>query len=121
VTPFGRDPIETRFLLDTGASGTNVAFWKDFIEKHDLAAGVHGLSDTEATGFGGSHSAKEGLVRAIRIGGIRIADPKVRLNVIPYGDANVFGGNLGSSFFKQFKVTFDLPHDRLILIPSQDR
>jgi hypothetical protein len=116
VTPFGRAPIETRFLLDTGAAAANVAFWKDFVEKHDLASGVHALADVQATGFGGSHPAKEGRAQAIRIGGITIADPMIRLNDVSYGEASVYSGNLGASFFTRFKVIFDLPHDRLILI-----
>jgi hypothetical protein len=44
----------------------------------------------------------------------------VRLNPFGYGDANVFSGNLGATFFKHFKVTFDLPHDRFMLEPPDN-
>jgi len=118
VTPYGREGIPTAFQVDTGAAGTTVAFWKTFVQKNDLMNGVHELADAEATSFGGSHRAKEGRVRALQIGGITLDHPFVRMNDADYGDAALFGGNLGSGFFKNYKVIFDLPHDRLILEPT---
>ncbi len=115
ITPFGREPIPTAFQLDTGAAGVNVAFWKAFVDKHDLAAGMHDVMDVQATSFGGSHPAKTGRLQALQVGGVTVAEPFVRLNPFGYGDASVFGGNLGARFFQRFKVIFDLPHDRLIL------
>jgi hypothetical protein len=45
---------------------------------------------------------------------LKLAEPEVRFNNRQFGDAAVFGGNLGSGFLKQFKVIFDLPHDRVV-------
>ena len=113
VKPFGRDPIATHFQLDTGASGTVAAFWKDFVRQHDLAAGARAIKETTATSFGGEHAAQEGRVESLRVGGIVVKEPEVRFNDVQYGDASVFGANLGSGFFEHCKVTFDLAHDRV--------
>jgi hypothetical protein len=87
---------------------------------HDLASGMHEVKVIEATSFGGSHPAKTARVRALQVGSITITEPVVRLNPVRYGDANVFSGNLGTTFFKHFKVTFDLPHDRFMLEPADN-
>ena len=120
VTPYGRDAIPTAFQLDTGAAGTAVAFWKTFVQKNDLVSGTRELAEASATGFGGSHGAKTGRVRALQIGGITFDHPFVRLNEVDYGNPEAFGGNLGSGFFEQFRVFFDLPHDRLILEHAEE-
>jgi len=121
VTPYGKDPIPTRFQLDTGGSGMYADLWKDFIAKHDLLPGVRDVAVVQTTGFGGTRPQQKGRVAALQIGGIKITDPVVRLNDYQFGDAALFGGNLGSSFFKQFRVIFDLPHDRVVFEPVAAR
>jgi len=115
VTPFGRDSIPVRFQVDTGGASSYVMFWKGFIEKHDLAAGSRDLKAVRVTSFGGATTQKQGRVQAIQIGKIVVTEPEVGLNDFQYGDPSVFDANLGSAFLKQFKVIFDLPHDRIIL------
>jgi hypothetical protein len=115
VTPFGRDPIPVRLQVDTGGASAHVMFWKGFIEKHDLTAGTRDLKEVQVTAFTGTTTQKQGRVQAIQIGKIVVSEPEVGLNNFQYGDPNVFDGNLGSGFLKQFKVIFDLPRDRIIL------
>ncbi len=115
VTPFGGEPIPVRLQVDTGGASAHVMFWKAFVEKHDLAAGARGVRDVDVTVFTGTTKQKQGRVQAINIGGIVADEPEVGLNSYQYGDPKVFDGNLGSGFLKQFKVIFDLPHDRMIL------
>ncbi|MBZ5586263.1 MAG: retropepsin-like domain-containing protein [Acidobacteriia bacterium] len=115
VTPFGRDAIPVRFQVDTGGARAQVMFWKGFIEKYGLAAGARDVKAIEVTGFTGTTTQKQGRVQAIRIGKIVVPEPEVGLNDFQYGDPTVFDANLGSGFLKQFRVIFDLPHDRMIL------
>lgn len=115
VTPYGRDPIPVRLQVDTGGARAHVMFWKGFVEKHDLLAGARGLTDVQVTGFTGTTTQKHGRVQAIQIGKILVTEPEVGLGDHQYGDPNVFDGNLGSGFLKQFKLIFDLPRDRMIL------
>lgn len=67
------------------------------------------------TGFTGTTAQKRGRIQALQIGKIIVTEPEVGLNDFQYADPNVFDGNLGSGFLKQFKLIFDLPHDRMIL------
>jgi hypothetical protein len=115
VTPYGRDPIPMRLQVDTGGARAHAVFWKGFVEKHDLPAGARGLTDVEVTGFTGTTTQKQGRVQAIQVGKILATEPTVVLSSSQYGDPRVFDGNLGSEFLHQYKVIFDLPHDRVIL------
>lgn len=115
VTPYKGEAIPARFQVDTGGASAHVMFWKSFIDKNNLIAGVEGLRDVQVTAFTGTTSQKQGRVQALRIGPITINDSEVGLNNYQYGDPKVFDANLGSGFLKQFKLIFDLPHDRIIL------
>ena len=115
ITPFDHKPIAARFQVDSGGAAAHVMLWKGFIEKHDLAAGTRDLRDVQVTGFTGTTAQKQGHVQTLQIGNIVITDPEVGLNNYQFGDPKILDGNLGSGFLKQFKVIFDLPHDRMIL------
>jgi hypothetical protein len=73
------------------------------------------LCGLEVTAFTGTTAQKQGRLQALQIGTIVVTEPAVGLNDFQFGDPNVFDGNLGSGFLKQFKLIFDLPHDRMIL------
>jgi hypothetical protein len=115
VTPFGGKPIPARFQVDTGGARSSVMLWKGFIEKHGLTAGARDVTEVPVTGFTGTTKQKQGRIQAMQVGKITVTEPEVGLNSYQYGDPNIFDGNLGSGFLKEFKVVFDLPHDRLIL------
>ena len=115
ITPFDREPMAARFQVDTGGASAHVMLWKSFIEKHELAAGTRGVKEVQVTGFTGTTTQKQGRIQALQIGKIVITEPQVGLNDFQYGDPKVFDWNLGSGFLKQFKLIFDLPHDRMIL------
>jgi predicted aspartyl protease len=114
VKPFGREAIPMKFQVDTGGSGVSVDLYKAFVEKHDLESGMRDVRDGSAVVFTGKTAAKEGRVESVQIGSIVVNEPQVRLHRFQYGDPAIFSGNLGSGFLKQFRLTFDLPHDRLI-------
>jgi len=115
VTPFGGKPIPARFQVDTGGARSSVMLWKGFVAKHGLSAGARDVTEVPVTGFGGTTRQKQGRIQAMQVGKIAVTEPMVGLNDFQYGDPNIFDGNLGSGFLKDFKVVFDLPHDRLIL------
>lgn len=121
VTPFGREAISTAFQLDTGGIAAQACFWKAFTAQHDLLAGAHDVTDIQLTMFGGTQSARQGRMQALSVGTIRMTEPVVQFSERGYGELNVFGANLGSGFFRQFKTIFDLPHDRVIFEPLSPR
>lgn len=49
----------------------------------------------------------------MRIDPITIEEPEVKLHGYEVGHPKSHGGNLGSGFLKLFRLTFDLPHDRI--------
>ncbi len=114
ATLFGKDPIPVRFQVDSGRAISPIMFWMAFIDKHDLASGVHNLREVDVTGFGGTTKQKQGRIQSMQIGSTKIPEPEVGLNDFQYGDPAVFDANLGTGFLKQFKVVFDLPHDHII-------
>jgi len=115
VTPFGGEPIPVRFQVDTGGASASVRFWKGFIEKHDLVAGARGLKEVSVTSFTGTTTQRQGQVQSLQIGKIAVKEPEAGFNDFQYGDPKVFDANLGNGFLQQFRVTFDLPRDRIIL------
>lgn len=114
VTPFGGSAVTTKFQLDTGGSGLAVDLWKDFVAQHSLLAGARDLVDVPSTVFTGTRMQKKGRIQAIQIGRLKVDEPEVRFNDFNFGTPDAFGGNLGSGFFRQFRIIFDLPHDRVI-------
>ncbi len=115
ITPFGGEPIPARFQVDSGGARADVMLWKGFVGKHGLLSGARDVIEVPVTGFGGTTTQKQGRIQAMQVGQITVTEPTVGLNNFQYGDPKIFDGNLGSHFLKQFKVIFDLPHDRLIL------
>jgi len=115
VTPYGKQPIQVRFQVDSGGAAAHAMFWKSFIEKHDLASGAREMKEVQVTAFTGTKTQQQGRVEAIRIGKVVVHDPEVGFNDYQGGDPTVCDSNLGSGFLKKFKVIFDLPHDRMIL------
>jgi hypothetical protein len=115
VTPFAKEPIPARFQVDTGGAAAHVMLWKIFVEKHDLASGTRDVKEVDVTAFTGTTSQKQGRIEALRIGRTVVKEPMVGLNSYQYGDPEVFDGNLGSGFLKEFRLIFDLPHERMIL------
>ncbi len=118
ITPYDAKPIPVRLQVDTGGAGATVMLWKSFVEKNEMVKGAHGVTETAVTAFTGTTPQKQGRIQALQIGKVTIPDALVGLNDFQFGDPAIFDGNLGSGFLKQFKLIFDLPHDRLILEPA---
>ena len=116
VTPFGGEPIPIQLMVDSGGSAVNVDFYHPFEEKSRLAPvcatpGTHTRRCSPATG-----RSKRGRVQALSIGGVRLEEPEVQiLGEAKEGGFPGWDGTLGSGFLKQFRVIFDLPHDRIVL------
>ncbi len=115
VTPFGGEPIPIKLMVDSGGSALNADFSRGFGERTGLIAGMREARDSQVTIFRGGVSSKRGRVQALRIGKLSIDGPEVQVIDYQTTDPKVMDGTLGSEFLKQFKVIFDLPHDRIIL------
>jgi hypothetical protein len=114
VTPFGGEAIPIKLMVDSGGSAVNVDFSRAFGEKTNLIAGMREAQDSQVTIFRGDTASKRGRVQSLRIGNSAISEPEVQVIDYQTTDPKVMDGTLGSEFLKQFKVIFDLPHDRII-------
>ena len=116
VTPFGGDPIPIKLMVDSGGSALNVDFYHPFERKSNLSSSLRNARDSYATMFTGDRPSKRGRVQALTIAGLTMDEPEVQvLGEAKAGGFDGWDGTLGSGFLKQFRVTFDLPHDRIIL------
>src|SRR5262249_40609280 len=108
------------FIIDAPFRGS-VTLATPFIAGNSLLDAVRSngqrLLETELTGVGGTSKNALGRVSAFRFAGITFENPVV-------GFANATGGALarrdiagiiGAEILNHFRVTFDYPHDRLIL------
>jgi hypothetical protein len=114
VTPFGGQPIPVKLMVDSGGSAVNADFSKAFGATTGLISGMIEARDSKVTIFRGDTSSKIGKVQDLRIGNVSVSEPEVEILEYQTADPKVMDGTLGSGFLKQFKVIFDLPHDRII-------
>jgi membrane-associated protease RseP (regulator of RpoE activity) len=61
-----------------------------------------------------------GRLKTIQLGGYTIEDPVAAFSQSnpPSGQSKNIAGTIGAGFLKRFLVTFDLPHQRIILEPN---
>jgi hypothetical protein len=120
VTPFGKDPIQAEYLLDTGA-GTTVGFALPFVEKHDLLASLPKKAFyVGGGGVGGETKSYVGRVEQLEIEGFEMRDAVCGFSQDKAGaGANPDrAGLIGGEVLERFKVIFDYERSRMILEPG---
>jgi len=111
----GADTIPGIFTVDTG-NQTGLFLNSNFVDDHHLVAalGAH-FRGYNGKGFGGpSPEAWFARLHSLRLGGVEIASPVVRLQTEPDG-SHPNAGNIGQSILNRFTVTFDLAHSVMYL------
>lgn len=114
VTPFGGEPVPVKLMVDSGGSAVNADFSRAFGKTTGLLSGMRETRDSKVTIFRGDAASKTGRVQALRIGNVSVSEPEVQILDYQTTDPELMDGTLGSEFLKQFKVIFDLPHDRIV-------
>jgi hypothetical protein len=119
--PVGREPIEGRFLVDTGAAEVTALFLnRPFAEESGLVPPAEGAFDEFTAGLSGPVSFRVERLAALEVGGMRIAHPTA---AIVRGEAGVlatdrFDGILASGLLSRYRVFFDHARRRIILEPG---
>ena len=105
----GGRPI--RVLLDTGSTGLFL------LERIAVKAGFAPLADqtTFAGGGDGRTPSKRGLLPEVALGALRFRDALVSTTTQELDPTGRYHGVLGISIFQGYRVTLDLPRERLIL------
>jgi hypothetical protein len=114
VTPYGGERIPVKLMVDSGGSALHADFSRAFGQETGLVAGMRGIRASKVTIFRGDTASKRGRVQALSVGDLTLSDPEVQVIDYQTADPKVMDGTLGSEFLRQFRVIFDLPHDRII-------
>jgi hypothetical protein len=112
------------FIIDAPARGS-ATLATPFIAENGLLSTMRSsgrrLLESELRGVGGTSKRFVGRISAFRFGDVTFESPIVAL-------ANATGGafarrdvagNIGAEILRHFRVTFDYPHERLILEPVE--
>jgi hypothetical protein len=117
----GRAPIDGRFMVDTGAPMTTVAFSRPFVERFGLLpSGKERIVDRSFAGLGGETIQVLGRVSELDLGGLRIRNATVTFSEDANGTlaSSEIDGIIGGELLRRFTVIFDPPRGRLILEPN---
>ena len=120
VTPTGQAPLERRFVLDLGSSGT-LFLHCPFVKEQGLSgSGVIIVPLIGAAGAGGRTTGEVGRVAALQIGTYTLENPLTTFSQDAAGAfANpALAGNIGAQIASRFRLWLDYGRKRIILEPS---
>jgi len=119
ITPRGGKPIRCRLLVDTGMRGV-VTMFRPFSEEHGLHDSPGSLHDLViGGGAGGISRGDVGRVEGLSLGEASFPDPVAIFSRDTKGIFTIDDpqGIVGGEILKRHRVTFDYPHERMILEP----
>lgn len=116
----GREPIEGKFEVDTGATGI-LFLHTPFVNKHKMLETLMNRAQSQLGGAGGSSAAVKAHVSAVELGSFVDRNPLVVFSQGTAGSNNSteYDGELGGGFFRQFKMILDYSRSRVILERNQ--
>ncbi|HUQ33030.1 MAG TPA: aspartyl protease family protein [Pyrinomonadaceae bacterium] len=116
----GRESLEARCLLDTGAS-SEALMTSPFVESQKLLSGsVKTIREPPAAGLGGDTTTVIGRLDSLKLGRFILERPIVdfardRKGALARTDID---GIIGGEVFRRFRVIFDYSRQRIILEPN---
>jgi len=119
VTARGRAPLAARVAIDTGVR-TTLIWYRPFVAAHDLVAALpRTFAATIGGGAGGESRGDVGRLARLDLAGQAIDAPTA---VFSRDTSGVFAGSgqdgiVGGELLERFRVTFDYPHQRVMLEP----
>jgi predicted aspartyl protease len=118
----GRDPIEGRYLIDTGASG-QLHLARPFTEKHALTTDLErSYEHSGGFGVGGRSRSIVGRIDAFELGALRFPGPVCAFSRDERGahaDPNA-AGLIGGQILERCRVFFDYERGSMILEPESN-
>jgi hypothetical protein len=116
------DGIKARFAVDTGARSALLVYGP-FAEQNRLREKYHATAEG-ITGWGIGGPVRSLLARAatFKLGSADVHDIVIRLSTQHSGatTASDIAGLIGPDILKQFTVTFDYPHSRMLLVKNSN-
>ena len=115
----GREPIETRCFIDTGAGGLMLS--TPFANANHVLDAVTKTGSTSIYGAGGESQRFEAQLAALQLGPYLLRNPVAGFSPATKQGALAspdIGVMVGGEILQRFTVTFDYPHHRLLLEPN---
>lgn len=119
VTPKGGEPVERRFMFDTGSSAALILH-SPFVAEQHLPGDQPTVRAIGAAGAGGVTAGRIGRVASLQMGSFTLGEP---LTLFSEDTAGAFAnpslaGNIGAQIASRFHLFLDYGRKRLILEPS---
>lgn len=116
----GREAIEGKFEVDSGATGT-LNLHTPFVNKHKLLETLTTHTQSKLGGAGGLAQAVKAYVPSVALGSLVVKNPLVVFAQGTEGSEGSaeYDGELGAGFFSQFKTILDYSRSQIILERNQ--
>ena len=115
----GRDPIETKCFIDTGAGGLMLSTTFSTANHVQETAGKN--ASTSIYGAGGGSQRFEAQLTSLQLGPFLVRNPVAGFSPGTKEGALAspdIGAIIGGEILQRFTVTFDYPHHRILLDPN---
>lgn len=119
ITIPGRTPINAQCLIDSGAGGFALA--APFVEANRVLESVRKTIATSVSGAGGGSKALTGRIEGLQLGPYILRRPITTFSqedtkgLLASPDVSAL---IGGRILSRFTVTFDYPHQRILLEPN---
>jgi membrane-associated protease RseP (regulator of RpoE activity) len=113
------NPVETDLAIDSGADGLHLT--TPFVKQNNVMKAISNRIASSATGAGGTSSIWKGRLSGIQLGPYLLKGP-----VAGFSDSEKqgllaspdIGALVGGEILKRFNITFDFPHNRVLVEPN---
>lgn len=114
----GREPVEGKFVLDTG-SNFPLILLDSFVREKRLAESLTKTLKVMGRGVGGEVSMPVGRTGRLMLGSFSLEQPVTSFPQTGWFAREGAAGNIGSAVLRRFKVTFDYSRSRMFLEPNR--
>src|SRR5215207_5193157 len=114
----GRDPVEGKFVLDTG-SNFPLILLDSFVKEKRLAEPPAKTLKITGRGVGGEVSMPVGRTGRLLLGSYSLENPITSFPQSGWFAREGSAGNIGGAILRRFKVTFDYSRSRMFIEPNK--
>lgn len=113
----GREPVEGKFVLDTG-SNFPLILLDSFVKEHGFAESLTKTLKVMGRGVGGEVAMPVGRTGRLLLGSYSLEQPVTSFPQTGWFAQEGTAGNIGGAILRHFKVTFDYSRSRLFVEPN---
>ncbi|HEX7313643.1 MAG TPA: aspartyl protease family protein [Pyrinomonadaceae bacterium] len=114
----GREPVEGKFVLDTG-SNFPLILLDSFVKENRLAESVTKTLKVTGRGVGGEVAMPVGRTGRLMLGSYSLENPVTSFPQTGWFAREGAAGNIGNAVLRRFKVTFDYTRSRMFIEPNR--